>query len=111
MRELRYDISEMALMTFLQAKAYGRPLVSLPVAMAARFQEGALLCRVDSPIQGSGDLVGRRRGCGSGARRRGFGCGARWRRCMGWRRRRCTGGRWRGRMWRRGVTRVGAAEI
>jgi 4,5-dihydroxyphthalate decarboxylase len=30
-RQQAYDISEMALVTFLQAKAYGKPLVLLPV--------------------------------------------------------------------------------
>ena len=62
-REGRYDVSEMALMTFLQAKASGVPLVLLPVAMAARFQEGALLCRAaDSTIGGPADLPGKRVG-------------------------------------------------
>ena len=60
-RELRFDLCEMAIATFLQAKAYGKPLVLLPVTMAARFQETALLCRADSAI-GPGDLAGRRIG-------------------------------------------------
>lgn len=61
-RELRFDVSEMAITTFLQARAYGKPLVLLPVVMAARFQEAALLCRRDSDIAGPGDLAGRRVG-------------------------------------------------
>jgi len=62
-RELRFDVSEMAIATFLQAKAYGKPLVLLPVTVAARFQEGALLCRADDlAISGPGDLAGRRIG-------------------------------------------------
>ena len=62
-REGRYDISEMALMTFLQARAYGRPLVPLPLAVAARFQEGALLCRTDdATIHSPDDLRGKRVG-------------------------------------------------
>lgn len=61
-RELRFDVSELAIATFLQAKAYGKPLVLLPVVMAARFQEAALLCRTDSEIRGPADLVGRRVG-------------------------------------------------
>lgn len=62
-REGRYDLSEMAIATFLQAKAYGKPLVLLPVAVAARFQESALLCRTtDSAIRGPADLAGRRVG-------------------------------------------------
>jgi 4,5-dihydroxyphthalate decarboxylase len=61
-REGRYDASEMAIATFLMARAAGRPLVLLPVTLAARFQEGALLCRADGPIQGPDDLAGRRVG-------------------------------------------------
>jgi 4,5-dihydroxyphthalate decarboxylase len=61
-RENRFDVSEIAIATFLQAKAAGKPLVLLPVVLAARFQEAALLCRVDAPIAGPRDLVGRRIG-------------------------------------------------
>jgi 4,5-dihydroxyphthalate decarboxylase len=61
-REARFDVSEMAIATFLQAKAYGKPLVLLPVAVAARFQESALLCRAGSDISGPVDLAGRRVG-------------------------------------------------
>ena len=53
-REGRFDVCEMAIATFLQAKAYGKPLVLLPVTMAARFQEAAL--------RGPADLHGRRVG-------------------------------------------------
>ena len=61
-RELRFDVSEMAIATFLQARAMGRPLVLLPVVLAARFQQSALLCRTDSAIAGPADLKGRRVG-------------------------------------------------
>ena len=61
-REGRFDVSEMAIATFLQARAYGKPLVLLPVTVVARFQEGALLCRADSAIAGPADLAGRRVG-------------------------------------------------
>ena len=61
-REQRYDVSEMAIATFLQAKAYGKPLVLLPVVLAARFQQSALLCLTDSDIRGPDDLAGRRVG-------------------------------------------------
>ena len=44
-REQRFDVSEIAIATFLQAKAYRKPLVLLPVVLAARFQQSALLCR------------------------------------------------------------------
>jgi 4,5-dihydroxyphthalate decarboxylase len=61
-REQRFDVSEMAIATFLQAKAWGKPLVLLPVVMAARFQQSALLCRADGGIGGPADLAGRRIG-------------------------------------------------
>jgi 4,5-dihydroxyphthalate decarboxylase len=60
-REQRYAVSEMALATFLQAKAYDKPLVLLPIVIAARFQQHAFLCRADSDIRGPQD-VGRRVG-------------------------------------------------
>jgi 4,5-dihydroxyphthalate decarboxylase len=61
-RELRYDLSEMAIATALQALAYRKPLVLLPITVAARFQEAALLCRRDGDISRPEDLRGRRVG-------------------------------------------------
>ncbi|MBO1073244.1 ABC transporter substrate-binding protein [Roseomonas marmotae] len=61
-REGRFDVSEMAIATFLQARAMERPLVLLPVVLAARFQQSALLCRAGSDIRGPADLAGRRIG-------------------------------------------------
>ena len=42
-REHAYDASEMALVTYLQAKAYNKGLRLLPAAMLARFQHGCML--------------------------------------------------------------------
>jgi 4,5-dihydroxyphthalate decarboxylase len=61
-REGRYEAGEMAIATFLMAKAAGKPLVLLPVVLAARAQEGAMLCRADGPVRGPADLAGRRVG-------------------------------------------------
>jgi 4,5-dihydroxyphthalate decarboxylase len=61
-RESRFDVCEMAIGTFLQAKAWGKPLVLLPVTLAARFQEAALLCRTESPLVTPADLAGKRVG-------------------------------------------------
>lgn len=61
-RELRFAVSEMAIATFLQAKAYKKALVLLPITVAARFQQSAFLCRVDGPIKEPRDLIGRRVG-------------------------------------------------
>ncbi len=62
-RQGTYDISEMALVTFLQAKAFGKPLVLIPAAAAARSQEVSLirLANNDS-IKGPADLKGKRIG-------------------------------------------------
>src|SRR5579863_1968887 len=61
-RELKYDVCEMAIATFLQAKAYGKKLCLLPIVTFARFQESALLCRAAGDIRGPADLRGRRVG-------------------------------------------------
>lgn len=38
-RESKYDVSEMAVVTYLIARAHGRPLALLPAAMIGRFQQ------------------------------------------------------------------------
>ena len=60
-REQRFDVSEMAIATFLMARAAGSDLVLLPVILAARPQTGALLRRADNAF-GPADLAGRRIG-------------------------------------------------
>jgi 4,5-dihydroxyphthalate decarboxylase len=60
-RTERFDLSEMAIATFLMARAAGSDLVLLPVVLAARFQNGALLRRADDPF-GPADLTRRRIG-------------------------------------------------
>src|SRR5262245_40698210 len=62
LREERFEVCEMAIASFLQAKAYGKPLLLLPVVLAARFQESALLCLAASDIRSPRDLAGRRVG-------------------------------------------------
>jgi 4,5-dihydroxyphthalate decarboxylase len=61
-REQKFDVCEIAIATFFQAKAYGKPLVLLPVVTLARFQQSALLCRVAGDIGAPADLAGRRIG-------------------------------------------------
>jgi 4,5-dihydroxyphthalate decarboxylase len=61
-RELRFDVSEMAIATWLQAWAHGKPILLLPRVLAARAQEGSLFCRADSSIRGPADLAGKRVG-------------------------------------------------
>ncbi len=61
-REGRFEASEMAIATFLMARAHRKPLVLLPSVMSARFQEGAMLCRAEGPVRQPEDLAGRRIG-------------------------------------------------
>jgi len=60
-RELKFDVSEMAIATYVQAKAYGKPLVLLPATMMGRFQHGTILCRAAQPLTPA-DLAGKRIG-------------------------------------------------
>jgi 4,5-dihydroxyphthalate decarboxylase len=60
-RELKFDVSEMAIATFVQAKSYGKPLVLLPATMMGRFQQGTLLCRAAKPVTPA-ELSGKRVG-------------------------------------------------
>jgi 4,5-dihydroxyphthalate decarboxylase len=61
-REGRFEVSEMAIATWLQAWAHGKPLVLLPRVLAARLQEGSVFCRADSAIRGPENLAGKRVG-------------------------------------------------
>lgn len=61
-REGRFPASEIAIATFLMAKAGGAPLVLLPVVLLERFQDQAMFCLKDSPIRGPEDLRGARVG-------------------------------------------------
>jgi 4,5-dihydroxyphthalate decarboxylase len=61
-REHAYDASEMALATFLQAKAYDKGLALLPAAMLARFQHGTVLHNVERGRLQPSDLRGKRIG-------------------------------------------------
>jgi 4,5-dihydroxyphthalate decarboxylase len=56
-----FDLSELAIATFLMARAAGSDLVLLPVVLAARFQNGALLRRVADRFS-PGEMCGRRIG-------------------------------------------------
>jgi 4,5-dihydroxyphthalate decarboxylase len=61
-REQKFDLSEMAIVTALQALAYGKPILLLPVTVAARFQHRCLIARrSDEPLRPAA-LAGRRVG-------------------------------------------------
>ncbi len=61
-REHAYDASEMALVTYLQAKVYGKGLTLLPAAMLARFQHGTVLFNAERGKLAPADLAGKRIG-------------------------------------------------
>ena len=61
-RQHAYDASEMALVTYLQAKAHNKGLRLLPAAMLARFQQGTMLCNAERGKLKPADLAGRRIG-------------------------------------------------
>jgi len=42
-RKAAYDLSELAIVTYLQAKAYGRPVSLLPIVIASRLQRGCII--------------------------------------------------------------------
>ncbi len=60
-RELKFDVSEMAIATYVQAKAHGKPLVLIPATMMGRFQHGTILCNAARPLTPA-DLAGKRVG-------------------------------------------------
>lgn len=61
-RAQSYDVCEMAIVTYLQAKAYGKPLIMLPAVVAARFQEGCIVYNAQNGAMSVSDLVGARVG-------------------------------------------------
>jgi len=61
-REQKFDVSEMALVTYLQAKAYGKPIVLMPATMFARFQHGTMLYNSERGTVTPESLPGRRVG-------------------------------------------------
>ncbi len=61
-RQEKFDVSEMALATYLQAKAYGKPLVLLPATMMGRFQHGTMLYNAERGVVTPESLPGRRVG-------------------------------------------------
>ncbi len=61
-RELEFDVSELAIMTFLLAKDCGKPLVLLPAVLFSRFQHPYLVYNAERGALAPRDLEGRRVG-------------------------------------------------
>jgi 4,5-dihydroxyphthalate decarboxylase len=60
--EQTFDFSEMAIVTVLQALAFGKPLVLLPLVMLNRFHHGSIVVLDSSPIRAPKQLEGTRVG-------------------------------------------------
>ena len=61
-RELKYDFGELAIVTYLQAKAYGKPLVLLPATIVGRNQHHTIFYNSAKGALKPGDLTGKRVG-------------------------------------------------
>jgi 4,5-dihydroxyphthalate decarboxylase len=61
-RELQFDVCEMAIVTYLQAKAYGKKLILLPAVMLGRFQHQHIHYDVEHGPVTPADLPGKRVG-------------------------------------------------
>ncbi|ESR25587.1 hypothetical protein [Lutibaculum baratangense] len=60
--EAAYDVSEVAIVTAIQAADHGRPVIALPIAIAARLQHRSLVQNSLFSALGPADLRGRRVG-------------------------------------------------
>ena len=61
-REQAFDVSEMAIVTYLMAKSFGKPMVLLPNVVVARFQHAYALCNARQGRLTPVDLNGKRVG-------------------------------------------------
>jgi 4,5-dihydroxyphthalate decarboxylase len=61
-RDLEFDVAELAIVTFLLAKAHGKPFVLLPAVVVGRFQHPYLVGNRERGHLAPGDLNGRRVG-------------------------------------------------
>jgi 4,5-dihydroxyphthalate decarboxylase len=61
-RDLEFDVCELAPTTYIIARAYGAPFVALPVFVVRRFHHAGLLVRPDAGISTPKDLEGKKVG-------------------------------------------------
>jgi 4,5-dihydroxyphthalate decarboxylase len=61
-RHLKYDVAELAIVTYLQAKAHGKPLVLLPAVVVGNLPHPLLVYNAERGHVGPADLPGRRVG-------------------------------------------------
>lgn len=65
-RELRYDVCEMAITTYLTAREHGKRLTGLPIFLMRAFHHGAISCNTRAGVRTPKDLEGRRVGVNRG---------------------------------------------
>lgn len=58
-RDRAFDAGELAIVTFMQAKTYGKPLTLLPATVVGRFQHGTISCIGGRGIDKPKDLEGK----------------------------------------------------
>ncbi|MDE1144106.1 MAG: ABC transporter substrate-binding protein [Paraburkholderia tropica] len=61
-RDVEFDVCELAPTTYIIARAYGAPFVGLPIFVTRRFHHGGLLVRPEAGIRHPKDLEGRKVG-------------------------------------------------
>ncbi len=61
-RDVEFDVCEIAPTTYIIARAYGAPFVALPIFVVRRFHHSGLLVRPDADINSPKDLEGRKVG-------------------------------------------------
>jgi 4,5-dihydroxyphthalate decarboxylase len=61
-RDVEFDVCELAPTTYIIARAYGAPFVGLPVFVVRRFHHGGMLVRPDAGIKTPKDLEGKKVG-------------------------------------------------
>jgi 4,5-dihydroxyphthalate decarboxylase len=61
-RDLEFDVCEMAPTTYMIARALGAPFIALPIFLMRRFHHGGFVVRPDSGIKEPKDLEGRKVG-------------------------------------------------
>jgi 4,5-dihydroxyphthalate decarboxylase len=61
-RTLEFDVCEMAITTYLTAKAYDKPFTALPVFVVRQFHHSTIVCNTKSGVKSPKDLEGKKVG-------------------------------------------------
>jgi len=61
-RDIEFDVCELASTTYFIARAFGAPFKALPIFLMRRFHHGGIVCREDAGIRAPKDLEGKKVG-------------------------------------------------